>query len=95
MSARLRKREHDRRVLRQSNLIQLRRNPAKQSRVYFWRAIQRDMMRVFGNNREMAWEWFINPAMALDNKSPMHLLVEGNLQQIRDYLIRLEYGVYM
>lgn len=52
-------------------------------------------MRVFGNNRAMAWEWFISPAMALDNKSPMDLVVQGNLQLVREYLIRLEHGVYI
>ena len=51
-------------------------------------------MRVFGNDRAAAWEWFISSAMALDNKSPIDLVVSGNLRLVREYLIRLEYGVY-
>jgi putative toxin-antitoxin system antitoxin component (TIGR02293 family) len=60
-----------------------------------WRAIKRDAARVFGNNSAMAWEWFVSPAITLDNKSPMDLASAGNLQLVRDYLVRLEYGVYM
>jgi len=95
VSARSRKKEHYCRILGRSKLVQSHGRSAKKCYIRAWRVIKRDVMRLFGNNRAMAWEWFISPAMALDNKSPMDLVVEGNLNLVREYLIRLEYGVYM
>lgn len=95
MSARLRKKEHDRRILGRLNSIQLRGRSTEEPRVHAWRALKPDIMRVFRNSRASAWDWFISPAIALDNESPMELAIAGNLQLVRDYLTKLEYGVYI
>ena len=49
---------------------------------------------VFGS-REAAAEWLMRPAMALDRKRPIDLLVTAaGREQVELLLIRLHYGVY-
>ena len=95
MSVRSRKREHYRRILGRSNSVLLQSRSAKKCCIQGWKAIRRDVRRVFGADSAMAWEWFITPAMALNNQSPVDLVVAGDLQLVRDHLTKLEYGVYM
>jgi putative toxin-antitoxin system antitoxin component (TIGR02293 family) len=94
MSARSRKKGLYRRLFGRSDSDQLHTGSTKTYRIESWLAIKPDAMRVFGKNSAMAWEWFITPAIALDNKRPIDLVVAGNLQIVRDHLIRLEHGVY-
>ena len=94
VSVRSRKKEHYRRIRGRSDSVQLQTRSKKQCYVPGWRIIRPEVMRVFGGNRAMAWEWFISRAIALDNRSPMELVVAGNVQLVRDHLIRLEYGTY-
>lgn len=59
-----------------------------------WRAIESDLMPLFGNNFSAAWYWFNTPAIALNNDRPVDLVTAGQIETVRDYLTRLEYGVY-
>lgn len=60
-----------------------------------WNAIEASVMRMFGGDIAIAWDWFNAPAIALNGLRPLDLVAEGNAELLRDYLIRLEYGVYI
>jgi putative toxin-antitoxin system antitoxin component (TIGR02293 family) len=50
--------------------------------------------RVFGN-QEAAERWFLDPALALDNRRPIDLAKTApGAQLVKEVLTRLEYGVY-
>ncbi|WP_370663933.1 antitoxin Xre/MbcA/ParS toxin-binding domain-containing protein [Massilia forsythiae] len=52
-------------------------------------------MRMFGGNLSIAQHWLNEPAIAFNGMRPLDLVAEGNIELLRDCLIRLEYGVYM
>ncbi|QJD99833.1 DUF2384 domain-containing protein [Massilia forsythiae] len=53
------------------------------------------LMRMFGGNLSIAQHWLNEPAIAFNGMRPLDLVAEGNIELLRDCLIRLEYGVYM
>lgn len=60
-----------------------------------WRVIEVDVLRLFGNDRLAAWNWFISPAIAFGGRRPADLVAAGSVQVVREHMIRLEYGVYV
>ena len=58
------------------------------------RAIEPNVVRVFGCDRRSALLWFITPAIGLDGWRPLDLVESGRGQILLDYLCRLEFGVY-
>ncbi|WP_368854520.1 antitoxin Xre/MbcA/ParS toxin-binding domain-containing protein [Massilia sp. Root335] len=52
-------------------------------------------MQVFGGDIATSLNWFKTPAIALNGMRPLDLVAEGNIESLRDYLIRLEFGVYI
>jgi uncharacterized protein (DUF2384 family) len=59
-----------------------------------WRSIERNLLRVFGNEYSAAWNWFISPAPALNGMRPANLVQNGNVRSVLEHLVRLEYCVY-
>lgn len=54
-----------------------------------------EVVKLFGS-REEAERWLEQPALGLDRRRPIDLLATPvGAQLVEDYLIRLEYGVYM
>lgn len=60
-----------------------------------WHLIKRHALRAFGNEYSVAWDWFITPNPNLDGMRPVDLVRIGNVRSVREYLIRLEYCVYI
>ncbi len=52
-----------------------------------------DLVRVF-EDKELARKWFYNPSIGLNNESPYAWHRKGKTEEVRDYLGRIEYGVY-
>jgi hypothetical protein len=59
-----------------------------------WFATNPELVRAFGHNYTLAWEWFTTPAPALDNRRPIDLVASGRFEIVQDLLIRLDYCVY-
>jgi uncharacterized protein (DUF2384 family) len=60
-----------------------------------WNAIGVSVMQVFGGDLSTAWNWLNSPAIALNGMRPLDLVATGNIKSLREYLVRLKYGVYM
>ncbi|MFQ6575318.1 antitoxin Xre/MbcA/ParS toxin-binding domain-containing protein [Pseudomonas sp. UM16] len=46
-------------------------------------------------NRDLAERWLAKPAIGLDHRSPCSLLTDHlGYGHVRDFLVRLEFGVY-
>jgi len=60
-----------------------------------WRLIKADALRVFEHNYTDAWEWFTTPALAFNGMQPADLVRAGDLQFVRNHLIKMEYCVYI
>lgn len=60
-----------------------------------WNTIGASVMQVFGGDIATSLNWFKKPAIALNGMRPLDLVAEGNIESLRDYLIRLEFGVYI
>lgn len=52
-----------------------------------------DIIKVFGN-KETARNWFYEPSIGLNNESPYDWHKKGKTEELKDYLTRLEHGVY-
>jgi|GEM_PF-4471477 uncharacterized protein (DUF2384 family) len=76
------------------NLALVERGALTNRYVVGWFAIKPELVRVFGHNTAMAWEWITTPALALDNRRPIDLVASGRFKLVQDLLVRLEYGVY-
>jgi uncharacterized protein (DUF2384 family) len=94
MSARLRKKKLYRKVFNGIVFDQRLTDLMMSESADEWHAIESDVMNLFGNDRKAAWAWFITPAIALDGNRPVDLVANGNVQLVREHLIRLRYGVY-
>jgi uncharacterized protein (DUF2384 family) len=94
MSARLQKRKQYRKFLSELVLNQRLTESMMKKSVDGWHAIESEVMHVFGNDRMAAQAWFITPAIALDGNRPADLVANGNVQLVRDHLLRLQYCVY-
>lgn len=47
-------------------------------------------------NRTHADRWLVSPVLALNRRSPCRLLVEPDgYPEVRDVLLRIEFGIYM
>ncbi|WP_082118783.1 antitoxin Xre/MbcA/ParS toxin-binding domain-containing protein [Pseudomonas veronii] len=47
-------------------------------------------------NRQSAERWLVSPVLALNRRSPCGVLAEpGGYPEVRDVLLRIEYGIYM
>lgn len=69
-------------------------NQVKFGYIKGWHAIESDLMPLFGNNFSAAWNWLNTPASALNNNRPIDLVTAGQIEIVRNHLVRLEYGVY-
>lgn len=52
-----------------------------------------ELINVFGD-KETARRWFYEPSIGLNNESPYDWHKKGKTEELKDYLIRLEHGVY-
>ncbi|WP_440968091.1 antitoxin Xre/MbcA/ParS toxin-binding domain-containing protein [Massilia sp. GER05] len=59
-----------------------------------WNAISPYVFRVFGNDYSAAWDWFTKPALAFNGMRPADLVQAGEVQLVREHLLRMEYCVY-
>jgi uncharacterized protein (DUF2384 family) len=59
-----------------------------------WSLIKHDVLRVFGNDYSLSWDWFVAPAPALDGERPVDLARTGNARRVQELLVKLEYCVY-
>jgi len=91
---RLRKKKLYRQVFRALVLDQLLNKLIIDESLEGWRILEFDLMRLFGNDRLAAWVWFTTPAIALDGKRPADLMAAGDVEVVREHLVRLQYGVY-
>lgn len=60
-----------------------------------WNAIGVSVMELFGGDLSTAWSWLNSPAIALNGMRPLDLVVTGNIKSFREFLIQLEYSVYI
>jgi putative toxin-antitoxin system antitoxin component (TIGR02293 family) len=94
MSARLRKKKLYRQAFNALVFEQMLDKLVMDENFEGWRVIESDVMRLFGNDRLAARVWFTTPAIGLDGNRPADLVASGNVEVVRDYLTRLQYGVY-
>jgi uncharacterized protein (DUF2384 family) len=94
MRTRLRKKKLYRQVFRALVLDQLLNKLIIDESLEGWNMLEFDLMRLFGNDRLAAWVWFTTPAIALDGNRPADLMAAGDVEVVREHLVRLQYGVY-
>lgn len=82
------------RLFNKQKLAMSERTPEKVLRRGSWLLFESELMRVFANDKCLAWQWFTGPVMALDNKKPADLVASGRSEIVQDLLVRLEYCVY-
>jgi uncharacterized protein (DUF2384 family) len=95
MSMRSRKKEISWGVTRRRFSHQLKRTCGVGNATRVWNAIGVSVMRVFGGDLSIAWNWLNSPAIALNGMRPLDLVATGDIKSLREYLVRLEYGVYI
>lgn len=69
-------------------------NTEQSSRTWNFARILTKATDVFGSQKE-AENWIVQPAMGLDNRRPIDLLVTAaGTELVQEFLARLDYGVY-
>ncbi len=80
-------------ILQQENFKELDSFLTKEMQKYAGDSLVTQMKLMFGSELE-ARAWFYSPSIALDSQRPYDYCKDGKINEIKDLLARIEYGVY-